>query len=185
MTSKIIFPPLPQPASHTDVVRHFIKHRRAELHEELEWFAGQCTFAQALDEAAHARDKRGKRLHHQRRLLMHVIPQSHLLIQARAQQLGRSQSFDDLLSQIEQILSVVNHAGDLYFYDTALRIGTYLGLHPTCVFLQTGARTGAKKLSLGHKTRSLPLSAFPEPFHALAPFEMENVLCIYKQVLLP
>ena len=185
MPSKLILPPLPQLASHTDVVRHFIKHCRKHLHEELAWFAGQDALAKALEEAAYARCKCGKRLPHQRRLLKHVIPQSYALLQAQAQLLERSQSFDDLFFQIEKILVSVHGAGDLYLYDTALRLGTYLGLHPTRVFLQTGARTGAQKLSLGHKARSLPLLDFPKPFHVLEPFEMENLLCIYKDELRP
>lgn len=165
------------------MVRHFINYRREALHEEFEWFAGQSSFVQALTEAAHARNKCGKRLRHQRRLRKHVIPEAYPLLLAQASQLERSQSFDDLLSKIETVLANVSGAGDLYLYDTALRIGTYLGLQPSRVFLQTGARAGAKKLSLGHQKRSLPLSAFPEPFQALEPFEMENVLCIYKDVL--
>lgn len=185
MSKKPILPPLSEPASHTDVVRHFIRHRRELLHEELDWFAKQPSFARALDEAAHARDQCGKRLDHQRRLLRHVIPASYPLLQAQARQLDLSQSFDDLLLQVERALAGVYRAGDLYFYDTALRLGAYLGFHPTRVFLQTGSLTGARKLSRVSRARSLPLSAFPEPFHALAPFEMENVLCLYKAVLRP
>lgn len=94
--------------------------------------------------------------------------------------LSRSQTFDELMSKVEQILSAVPKAGDLYRYDTSLRIGSYLGLYPTRVFLQTGAYDGARKISKSFRERSVPLAQFPEPFHALAPFELENLLCIYK-----
>jgi hypothetical protein len=180
---KSFSPPLPSPVSHYEIVRHFILHKRNKLHDELAWFASQPSFARALDEAVHARDKHGKRLSHQRRLVRHVIPAAFSLLQAQTHQLEQSNSFDALLAQIELALSGVPHAGDLYFYDTALRLGAFLGLYPTRVFLQTGARKGALRLSSAYQNRSIPLSNFPEPFHALAPFEMENLLCSYESVL--
>lgn len=185
MAQRPISPPLRSPASHAEIVRHFILHKRNKLHDELDWFAGQSSFSKALDEAVHARDRRGKRLSHQRRLVRHVIPAAFPHLQKVSTQLRHSASFDDLLLHIEKALSGIPRAGDLYFYDTALRLGAFLGLYPTRVFLQTGARRGALRLSRKHQNRSVPLAEFPVDFRALAPFEMENLLCIYRSVLRP
>ena len=179
MTRRPISPPLQTPASHGEIVRHYILHKRSRLHDELAWFAGQPSFPRALDEAVHARDRRGRRLSHQRRLVRHVIPAAFPLLQAISTQLQQSASFDDLMAQVERALSGIPRAGDLYYYDTALSLGAFLGLYPTRVFLQTGARQGALCLSRSHRNRSVLLATFPIAFRALAPFEMENLLCIY------
>ena len=185
MARSSITPSLQAPASHGEIVRHFILHKRHKLHDELAWFAGQASFPRALDEAVHARDPRGKRLSHQRRLVRHVIPAAFPALKTISTQLRHSASFDNLLSQIEQALSGIPGAGDLYFYDTALRLGSFLGLYPTRVFLQTGALKGALRLSRRYRNRSISLAEFPVAFRALAPFEMENLLCSYESVLRP
>lgn len=179
------FPPLPVGATQTDIVRHYLRFRRPILHEELQWFAGQSSFALLLDEAVHARDKWGKRLSHQRRLVKHVIPTAYKLLTARESALQKAASFAELFDLVDSTLGAIPRSGDLYAYDTALRVGAWLRLYPTTVFLQTGALAGAKKLSCSLKARSVPLAHFPEPFHALAPFEVENLLCCYKAVLRP
>ena len=167
-------------ASYAAVVQHYVLHRREQLHEELRHFSKQPSFDLALNQAVLAVDRRGKRLSHQRRLPTQVIPKSLPLITAARSSLAKSQTFDELFDQVETILNAVPKAGDLYRYDTSLRMGAYLGLYPTRVFLQTGAYDGAREVSRGFTERSVPLSRFPEPFHSLAPFEVENLLCIYK-----
>lgn len=80
----------------------------------------------------------------------------------------------------EPILQIVPGAGCLYRYDTSLRMGAYLGLYPTRVFLQAGAYAGARRISGEFGDGPVPLARFPEAFHALAPFEVVNLLCIYS-----
>ena len=172
-------------APHKDIVKHYVLFRRPILHKELEWFSQKESFSLALKEAVCAKDQWGKRLSHQRRLLQHVIPDSLELLQSEAKGLKNSKTFDELFGKIETALNTVFSAGDLYKYDTALRLGAFLGIYPTRVFLQTGALSGAKKLSRSLNQRSMPLTFFPEPFHSIAPFEMENLLCCYKEELLP
>ena len=178
-------PPLRKNPSHADVVRHYIGHRRAVLHEELDWFAEQANFPSALAEAVNARDRWGKRLSHQRRLLKHVLPAAQANLTKIQATLRRAKSFDELFEQVDAALGSIPNAGDLYAYDTSLRLGSYLRLYPTRVFLQTGALAGALKLSSSMRQRSVSPCHFPEPFHSLAPFEIENLLCCYKGHLKP
>lgn len=138
-----------------------------------------------LDEAVHARDKWGKRLSHQRRLLKHVIPTAYALFKAKSGRLQLVCDFDDLFGLIDGTPGKVLHSGDLYAYDTALRIGAYLRLYPTPVYLQTGAMTGARKISRTDRARTILLALFPVDYHCLAPFEMENLLCCNKRDLHP
>lgn len=185
MATRHRIPPFRSSWSHTEFVQHFIRHRRALLHQELEWFASQPSFDDVLFEAVHARDRRGKRLSHQRRLLRDVIPTAYKLLGTIRASLQSASTFDDLFALIDGALGSIPGSGDLYAYDTALRIGAYMRLYPTRVFLQTGALDGARKISTSYKSRSVPLAKFPEPYHSLAPFEMENLLCVAKSALHP
>jgi len=185
MATKVTYPSLSVNSPHGDIVRHYIQFRRAEFHTELAWFASQPSFKSMLYEAAHARDDLGQRLSHQRRLRRHVIPAAYLLIEKISNELQTAANFEDLFSLIDTELNKVSYAGDLYSYDTALRVGAFLKLFPTQVFLQQGSMVGARKISTTYRERSVPLSQFPKSYHRLAPFEMENLLCCYKNNLHP
>ena len=70
-------------------------------------------------------------------------------------------------------------------YDTALRIGAKLGVAPVRVYLHTGTREGAKRLGIETKgVSALWPSELPEALRELEPYEVEDVLCIYKDKFL-
>jgi hypothetical protein len=71
--------------------------------------------------------------------------------------------------------------GELYFYDTALRIGAKLGVLPQAVYLHAGTRAGATTLGLIVDGSVLLKSELPELPQKLQPHEVEDVLCIYKK----
>ncbi|HQM80509.1 MAG TPA: hypothetical protein PLX02_02700 [Syntrophorhabdaceae bacterium] len=70
--------------------------------------------------------------------------------------------------------------GELAVYDTALRIGAFLRIEPSKVFLHAGTRTGARALGLETSAEFLEVSSVPSEFQVLKPSEIEDVLCIYK-----
>jgi hypothetical protein len=84
---------------------------------------------------------------------------------------------------IQRALDSVRGIGELYEYDTALRIGSYLRKLPKRVYLHAGTRVGAKALGFDPKLRSLNPRALPLPLRELKPHELEDVLCIYKDWL--
>jgi len=104
-----------------------------------------------------------------------------------------------LIASLDELRSVTNFAklhalcerrlglslqglGPLYVYDTALNIGARLGHMPKAVYLHAGTAEGAAALGLqGDKT--LLMSELPREFQTLEPYEVEDVLCIYKNQL--
>lgn len=74
--------------------------------------------------------------------------------------------------------------GDLAVYDTALRIGWSIGLKPDELFLQAGARKGARRLEakqllrIPRGDRSVQVSLFPPEMQALVPYQIETFLCV-------
>jgi hypothetical protein len=72
--------------------------------------------------------------------------------------------------------------GDLFFYDVATRIGHYLHLAPSHVYLHAGTRDGAKQMGLsGRGGRLSPADVPFQMMDSLSPSEIEDFLCIYKR----
>ena len=102
---------------------------------------------------------------------------SHLVGSERT--IRRSRNFDNLFNLIERTLKPVRGIGELYLYDTALRIGAKLNLSPTKVYLRAGTRDGARALG-ADATATLDMGALRLEFHCLEPYEIEHILCIFK-----
>lgn len=90
-------------------------------------------------------------------------------------------SFEEIFEITEEVKKTVYGLGELWSYDTALRIGFKKGFYPENVYVQAGVKDGVKK-ALGItkvKERSLPVTRFPESFRKLRPYQLENFLCIW------
>jgi len=91
--------------------------------------------------------------------------------------------YKELMDIVEDVTERVEGLGELYAYDTTLRIGAFLGVFPEKVYLHAGARVGAKTLGIDGKVKVIELQSLPEPFHSLQPHQVEDALCIYKKLL--
>lgn len=100
-----------------------------------------------------------------------------------------SANFEELYDNIEKSCKKKG-IGEQTIYDTAMRLGAFLekqkggNFKPQKVFLHNGAMKGAKILfEKGLLTRPcnrMPLSAFAELFPQKEAWEVEEILCIYK-----
>jgi hypothetical protein len=166
------------------LVRHYISNKRSEAQEELDSFRGQ-PFEEALKRAALGIDKRGKRLSHQRRLKGSVLRKTRNILLEAANELQRCRSFDQLHNLVKEHLKGIRGLAELYYYDTALRVGARLGRMPKRVYLHRGTRDGARALGLDWRSDSLDPRALPKALAVLEPYEIEDFLCIYKDQLRP
>lgn len=161
-------------------VRLYRQHNRPHSIRELEFYRTMPSFELAVHHAALATDYRGKRYDHQRRLRLPPLERAKQLLTQITQDLKRCKSFHELLTLLEVTLRSTPGLGELYKYDTALRIGAFLGLAPEFVYLHCGTRAGARALGLGVSRPYLSLGELPHALRALAPEEIEDFLCIYK-----
>ena len=91
-------------------------------------------------------------------------------------------SFEDLMN----IFMPIKGVGQLYAYDAALRLGECFGVKPEKVYLHRGALDGAKALLGRDKIRGrtyVNMEELPLELQCLAPYHVENFLCIYKEKL--
>lgn len=174
-------------ARHHRIVQKFLKEKKDKLHQDLEWYSQkkQPDFESAFREAVHARTEKQKRERHQARLPKSVIPKAYRTLLPLMKQLEEARTWDEIFTLIDGALSPIRGAGDLYIYDTALRIGVYRDIYPDKVYLQSGARRGAIKLDKDLRARCYPLSKFGNAFQCLQPVEMENLLCTFRSSLDP
>jgi hypothetical protein len=100
--------------------------------------------------------------------------------QLRGAPLRRAGSFHELFSIVDSALGGIPRIGELMVYDTALRIGANLGLEPDRVYLHRGTRRGARALGLNWRAEWLPPAELPKEFRSLPPWQVEDILCIFK-----
>ena len=151
--------------------------------QEQRWFEIQPTLADAVSMAALAQAPSGKRLSHQCRIPGSVLEQARALLMRHLERFEQIRDFDDLHAEIDTLTGNIAGIGELYVYDTALRIGAKLGIKPKHVYVHAGVREGIRNLGLDPKQPRIPIVKLPAPFRTLDAFEIEDVLCIYKHQL--
>jgi hypothetical protein len=162
------------------IVYIYIEQIRPHAQAELDWFQQQPTLASALGYAALAINCAGKRYSHQRRIKRATLEQARETLLANVKDIEKSKSFNEIYTLVDTLLEPIDGIGELYVYDTSLRIGAKMNLLPTKVYLHAGARDGARALGFDGKAMSLDISDLPVEFQQLEPHEIEDVLCIFK-----
>jgi hypothetical protein len=88
-------------------------------------------------------NSRGKRYGHQRRLKRIGLERACDVLLRKAGAIERAPNFAELFALIGTALEPIPGSGELYVYDTALRIGSKLNRFPEKVYLHAGTRCGA------------------------------------------
>ena len=164
------------------VVDCYIAECRERSRREMRFYRIQPTLQQSIEVSCLAKLPSGKRHPHQRRIPQAVLEESRRRLSAIDFK-GTCRDFDELYSIVEHQIGDISGIGDLTIYDTAQRIGAYLGLEPDLIYLHAGTREGAKALGLDVANGTLTLQNLPKPFQRLKPYEIEDCLCIYKDEL--
>jgi hypothetical protein len=165
------------------IIQIYVNKFRPHAQAELDWFSDQPSFHAAIENASLALDRRGKRLSHQRRLKRAALRKALTALTAQSRALEGARTFDALLKLVDSAVRSIPGIGELYVYDTALRLGAKLNLFPEKIYVHAGTREGIRSLGLDYKTTSVLPSALPREFMELEPHELEDILCIFKDKL--
>jgi len=166
-----------------DIVKIYSGKFQPNLKAQLDWFRRQPSLFSTIENASLARNSAGKRYSHQRRIKRTALHQAKTILLANIVLIEKAKNFDGLISLIDELVISVHGIGELYIYDTSLRIGSYLGLLPAYVYLHSGTRVGAKQLGLHAQSKYIEKSLLPKELMQLEPHEIEDVLCIFKSKL--
>ena len=162
------------------ILRDYDERHCCNCDDQIDWFRSQPSLGQAIDIAARAINRHGRRYSHQYRIRRQAIAEAKAALMAAQHELARARSFDAVHDIVTQQLREVDGVGELYRYDTSFRIGVYLGVFPTRVYLHAGTRAGARALGLDCSKPALEMSELPVPLHRRKPHEVEDILCIFK-----
>src|ERR1700681_584523 len=161
-------------------ITDFRENQLRELHE-LERFFKSLSFASAIEYAASGVTPHRKIHPHQRGIGVMLLRQGADLLNKFMPDIKKARSFGNLFIITETVKSNLKGLGELWSYDTALRIAFKRGktFYPKAVFVQKGVMHGVKKIfsKMPIKERTLPVKIFPKEIQSLKPFEIENFLC--------
>ncbi len=176
-----------------NLIQDIREYRRIDLprlHQEVEYYKNRLSSLVAIQQAALGHTPVGNQVMinpHQRRPPKGSKPIAMKALTEIQEDLLNVASFEELFLMIKDVKDGVNGVGPLWAYDTALRIGWYLNLYPNQVFIHAGAKQGAKILletncvGMENLGRYVSLHEFPKELHSLAPFEVENFLCLWNK----
>lgn len=162
------------------LVRSYRTHNRPDSEKELSFFQEMPSIDLAVHYAALAIDERNKRYSHQCRISQPPLKRAKQLLLQVAQRIESCATFHELHTLLNEVLGKIRGLGELYIYDTTLRLGAFCRLAPEFVYLHRGTRTGARALGLNTANGCLTISELPISLQVLPPHEIEDFLCIYK-----
>ena len=152
-------------------VSDYIAHHRDDAVAELDFYRAMPILRHVIKAAALARTADGGKHPHQWRIPCNVLREFGTCLSSRERDLREAPSFDELHR-------VVREVGD-----RIPGIGVKRDLLPTRVYLHRGTMSGAGALGIDRSCPFISVSELPEPFADLKPHEIEDCLCIFKELL--
>jgi hypothetical protein len=169
----------------TQLVPEFLEKERCCTRDERKEFRN-LGIGDAIKKAAQARLGNGKRqngtrrLHsHQRWLRQETADETQRVLLKHSHEIRacRSKGFDALHELVRELLHI-RGASEMYWYDTAFRIGISLNVYPQKVYLHRGTRAGAKALGRYKGKDVLEMSELPAALRKMKPYQVEDFLCM-------
>lgn len=174
--------PRPEFHSLSEVIDHYISNHRAAAAAEMDFFHDK-SFPVAIEYAALYKLADGHRHPHSYRRRLEALEEAYRRLRAIPGEIQKCSSFEALHDLIEREIGGIDDIGLLTVYDVATRIGAHLELEPEKVYLHSGTKEGARALGLGRRRKTLEPAELPAEFGRLSAREIEDCLCLYKDVL--
>lgn len=163
------------------MVDEYLKEHGNSYDWEDKWWGDKnLTWSEALSRAWRSRFENGKMHGHQRRVA-HKLKEGLKVSLSDNIQPNDFNDFHSVYKWVKSVTDRVKGLGATTAYDVARRLGVWIGMQPTMVYLHAGAAVGAKKLGMEGETVSL--NDFPREIQKLGATHAENFLCIYKNRL--
>jgi hypothetical protein len=163
-------------------INDYKENELRELHEQ-ERFFKSLSFHAAIEYAASGVTPHRKIHPHQRGIGVKLLRQSAAQLKKRTPNIRKASSFSHLFLISESIRADLKGLGELWSYDTALRMAFNRGkiFYPQAIFVQRAIVKGIKKIFTKMPLRqpTLPLKIFPKEVQCLKPFEIENFLLVW------
>ena len=163
------------------LIRSYEIKNKGELAKHLNFYRNLQKIDDAITKATFAICENGKRHGHQRRTKSENMKKVQVKLLENKRTIMRCRNFDDLIEMVKK--ASVKGFGELAIYDTSLRLSAFLDILPDKVFLHAGTLKGAKAINLDTSYGYLQIEQLPKEFGKLSTYEIEDMLCIYKDRL--
>lgn len=143
--------------------------------EDKWWGDKNLTWSEAIERAWRSLMENGKMHGHQCNVGKQKLDEGFQICLSHNRQPDSFNNFHDIYCWIESITRSTYRLGSLTTYDVARRLGVWLDMQPTMVYLHAGAAKGAKKL--GIEGEIVSLNDFSREIQKLGATHAENFLC--------
>ncbi len=166
-----------------EIVSDYICEYRERARSEMRFFEVQRSPSAAIRKAALCELPTAslKRHPHQRRIPGALLEQVEARLQGIGHKLAKATDFAALHRMVQEEIGGIRGIGTLTVYDIAHRIGAHFRKVPELVYLHAGTGVGARVFNI--RGNSFDPRVLPKAFSRLAPHEIEDCLCIYKDEL--
>lgn len=162
-------------------ISSFRENELREMHET-ERFFYSLSLQAAVEYAASGVTPHRKIHPHQRGIGVKQLRRSAVLMKKHIAAIRRARTFAHLLTVTETVKTDLKGLGDLWSYDTALRIAYNRGntFLPKAIMIQRTVIKGVKKVfpKFKAKERTLQVKVFPGELQTLKPHELQNFLIL-------
>ncbi|TGK19034.1 hypothetical protein [Leptospira stimsonii] len=167
----------------TDVIDKYFNGRNEWSICECDEIESYSDFKSMILNVAWAKRSNGKRFFHQRLIRHQALSQAAKLIIDNAENFRSANNFEELFNRMNNLVKNIYGIGELFIYDTANRIGTFLKIEPSKVYIHNGVRKGAQALGFRGSISAIEMEHLPQPLAKLRPKDVEDILCIFKKEL--
>lgn len=170
--------------SYADIIGHYLRNYMPQVSTDAAFFGEQSQTPEGAVERAFLSRRADRRLHeHQYRIGYQPMAAAAAAMTPHAGVLVATTNFAELYGRVAEVRERVARIGDLAIYDIAQRLGWYLGIEPSVIYLHRGTREGATALVPQVRGRTMSADLLPVELRVLRPAQLEDVLCIYKAAL--
>lgn len=161
----------------------------------VEWCRKAPNLKTAIDRAVLSKGEDGKHHNHQSKINRNAYTPMLAALVLERQKLKRAKDFDSLHDGVRDAMRAhsVTGWGPVGIYDIATRVGAYMGLEPTSLYLHAGVRMGWYELLQTQPgtifnprawaaIERVPREHLPAEFIDLTADEVEDFLCTYRSV---
>jgi hypothetical protein len=167
------------------IIEEYKRYYGPEADRVNKFAKAQKTLVNAIEVATLSEDDAGVRDSHQNRIPKGVLKLWSNSVIKETRLIRRAASFEQILDILKK--ARVKGIGELAIYDTAARIGTFRKIYPDKIYLHAGTKIGVQNLLGKIKSKHIFKNQLPQEFQRedLSCSELENLLCIFKDVLDP
>ena len=172
--------------TYSDIVNEYLAKFFPDQEKYYDWYRESDSLKSAIEKAFISQDKRGKVHGHQARVGRKRLAKAAEIALERFNSIGEIHfdNFHQIYRFVQSVGAEVSGFGSLAVYDVSLRIAKYQDCEIKEIHLHAGVTLGARAMGFDVKDgETIMVEQFPKPFHQLSGDHLENLLCIYKNML--